>query len=211
MEKNLAPKAEALYQAIMALFAEGADLNTLTVAEIARKAGIGKGTVYEYFDNKEEMIAGAIYYFATSSCKRMYEKLEEKESLHERMRLFFVSMDQEANDIMCFIRVLHMMLDNTAVSSRLQEMVKNKEAGEVLITDLVRKIIAAEVDVDGEEENDAAYLEMMALSRIICYALYQFKAKERIKVDAGFMREVLCRDFGRDVENFKAQKDGSTK
>ncbi|MDE6893420.1 MAG: TetR/AcrR family transcriptional regulator, partial [Lachnospiraceae bacterium] len=181
MEKNLAPKAEALYQAIMALFAEGADLNTLTVAEIARKAGIGKGTVYEYFDNKEEMIAGAIYYFATSSCKRMYEKLEEKESLHERMRLFFVSMDQEANDIMCFIRVLHMMLDNTAVSSRLQEMVKNKEAGEVLITDLVRKIIAAEVDVDGEKENDAAYLEMMALSRIICYALYQFKAKERIK------------------------------
>ena len=211
MEKNLAPKAEALYQAIMALFAEGADLNTLTVAEIARKAGIGKGTVYEYFDNKEEMIAGAIYYFATSSCKRMYEKLEEKESLHERMRLFFVSMDQEANDIMCFIRVLHMMLDNTAVSSRLQEMVKNKEAGEVLITDLVRKIIAAEVDVDGEKENDAAYLEMMALSRIICYALYQFKAKERIKVDSGFMREVLCRDFGRDVENFKAQKDGSPK
>ena len=89
MEKGLAPKVEALYQAIMALFAEGADLNTLTVAEIARKAGIGKGTVYEYFDNKEEMIAGAIYYFATSSCKRMYEKLEEKESLHERMRLFF--------------------------------------------------------------------------------------------------------------------------
>ena len=47
MEKGLAPKVEALYQAIMALFVEGADLNTLTVAEIARKAGIGKGTVYE--------------------------------------------------------------------------------------------------------------------------------------------------------------------
>ena len=74
MEKNLAPKAEALYQAIMALFAEGADKNTLTVAEIARKAGIGKGTVYEYFDNKEEMIAGAIYYFATSSCQRMQDQ-----------------------------------------------------------------------------------------------------------------------------------------
>ena len=38
MEKGLAPKVEALYQAIMALFVEGADLNTLTVAEIARKA-----------------------------------------------------------------------------------------------------------------------------------------------------------------------------
>lgn len=208
MEKGLAPKVEALYQAIMALFEEGADLNTLTVAEIARKAGIGKGTVYEYFDNKEEMIAGAIYYFAKSACERMDEKLEEKESLYERMNLFLVGMDEEINHIICFIRVLYVMMDNSAVSSRLQEMVENKEAGEVLIMDLVRKIISPEVKIDGEKENDAVYLEMMAFSRIICYALYQFKAKEKMRVDAGAMREMICRDFSRDVENFKAQKSG---
>ena len=55
------PKVKAVYQAVIALFAEGADLNSLTVAEIAEKAGIGKGTVYEYFKNKEEMIAGALF------------------------------------------------------------------------------------------------------------------------------------------------------
>ena len=47
------PKVKAVYQAVIALFAEGADLNSLTVAEIAEKAGIGKGTVYEYFKNNE--------------------------------------------------------------------------------------------------------------------------------------------------------------
>ena len=209
MEKSLAPKVEALYQAVMELFAEGADLNTLTVAEIARKAGIGKGTVYEYFDNKEEMIAGAAYYFAKSSCQRMYKKLEEKESLYERMSLFLQSMDEEMNDIVCFVRVLHVMMDNTTISNRLREMVKNKSAEEVLITDLVRKIIEAEVKLDGEKENNAAYLEMMAFSRIICYALYQFEMKERTNIAPGDMHEMICRDICRDVEDFKAREAGS--
>lgn len=208
MEKGLAPKVEALYQAVMELFAEGADLNTLTVAEIARKAGIGKGTVYEYFDNKEEMIAGAAYYFAKSSCQRMYKKLEEKESLYERMSLFLQSMDEEMNDIVCFVRVLHMMTDNSTVSNKLREYLKNKGPEEVLIMDLVRKIIEAEVKLDGEKENNAAYLEMMAFSRIICYALYQFEMKERTNIAPGDMHEMICRDICRDVADFKAREAG---
>lgn len=208
MEKSLAPKVEALYQAVMELFAEGADLNTLTVAEIARKAGIGKGTVYEYFDNKEEMIAGAAYYFAKSSCQRMYKKLEEKESLYERMSLFLQSMDEEMNDIVCFVRVLHMMTDNSTVSNKLREYLKNKGPEEVLIMDLVRKIIEAEVKLDGEKENNAAYLEMMAFSRIICYALYQFEMKERTNIAPGDMHEMICRDICRDVADFKAREAG---
>ena len=32
------PKVKAVYQAVIALFAEGADLNSLTVAEIAERA-----------------------------------------------------------------------------------------------------------------------------------------------------------------------------
>lgn len=209
MEKSLAPKVEALYQAVMELFAEGADLNTLTVAEIARKAGIGKGTVYEYFDNKEEMIAGAAYYFAKSSCQRMYKKLEEKESLYERMSLFLQSMDEEMNDIVCFVRVLHMMTDNSTVSNKLREYLKNKGPEEVLIMDLVRKIIEAEVKLDGEKENNAAYLEMMAFSRIICYALYQFEMKERTNIAPGDMHEMICRDICRDVADFKAREAGN--
>ncbi len=208
MEKSLAPKVEALYQAVMELFAEGADLNTLTVAEIARKAGIGKGTVYEYFDNKEEMIAGAAYYFAKSSCQRMYKKLEEKESLYERMSLFLQSMDEEMNDIVCFVRVLHMMTDNSTVSNKLREYLKNKGPEEVLIMDLVRKIIEAEVKLDGEKENNTVYLEMMAFSRIICYALYQFEMKERTNIAPGDMHEMICRDICRDVADFKAREAG---
>lgn len=208
MEKSLAPKVEALYQAIMALFVEGADLNTLTVAEIARKAGIGKGTVYEYFDNKEEMIADAAYYFAKAACQRTYKRLEGKGSLYERMSLFLQSMDEEMNDIACFVRVLHVMMDNSTISNKLREKVKNKGTDEVLIMDLVQKIIEAEVKIDDAKEKNAAYLEMMAFSRIVCYALYQLEMKERTNIAPGVMREMICRDICRDVEDFKARESG---
>ncbi|MCM1134988.1 MAG: TetR/AcrR family transcriptional regulator [Clostridium sp.] len=205
MEKNLAPKAEALYQAVMELFAEGADLNNLTVAEIAKKAGIGKGTVYEYFDNKEEMIAEAIFYHTKNVCREMYDKLGEEKSLYGRMHLFLVTMDEEMNDIRCFVRVLQLMVGNSALSGKMREILSERRDNEVLIADLVKKIIEADVETDREKENTAVYLEMMAFSRIICYALYQFEAKERINIEAEAMREMICRDICRDVENFKAR------
>lgn len=209
MENILAPKVEALYQAIMELFKEGADINNLTVAEIAKKAGIGKGTVYEYFGNKEEMIAEAIFHHTKQACQRMSDKLKTVKSLHERMNLFLVTMDEEMSDIRCFIRVLQIMLDNSAISSRLRELVTSRDKSEILIEELVREVIGDGIESGGEKEGAEAYLEMVAFSRIICYALYQFKAKERTDIDTTAMREAICSDICRDVENFRAQKQKS--
>lgn len=55
-------KEKAIYQAVVDLFMEGEDLSGLTVSEITAKAGIGKGTAYGYFSDKEEMIARSICY-----------------------------------------------------------------------------------------------------------------------------------------------------
>lgn len=66
-EKNtgitpVSEKVERLYDAVRSLLEEGRNINTLTVSEITEKAGIGKGTAYEYFKSKEEMIVKAILY-----------------------------------------------------------------------------------------------------------------------------------------------------
>ena len=68
MDKEYLPKEKAIYQAVLALFEEGADLNSLTVSEITKRAGIGKGTAYEYFSDKEEMIAKALFYTTDIFC-----------------------------------------------------------------------------------------------------------------------------------------------
>lgn len=60
--ENLPEKVLRLYEAVIQFAKEGAVITNLTVSEISSKAGIGKGTTYEYFESKEELISRAIYY-----------------------------------------------------------------------------------------------------------------------------------------------------
>lgn len=49
-------KEHAVYEAVLRLMARGEQLHTVTVQQIAQEAGIGKGTVYEYFTSREEIL-----------------------------------------------------------------------------------------------------------------------------------------------------------
>ncbi len=55
-------KRTALYEAALSLIEEKKDLSAIKVIEIAGRADIGKGTVYEYFESKEQLLAEAIIY-----------------------------------------------------------------------------------------------------------------------------------------------------
>lgn len=60
--ENPSEKVKKLYDAVISYMYEGADLSTLKVSDIASRAGIGKGTTYEYFKSKEELIAKATFF-----------------------------------------------------------------------------------------------------------------------------------------------------
>ena len=53
-----------------------------TEAEITSKAGIGKGTAYEYFSDKDEMIAKAIFYHVEQFCNGLYEEMQKENGLY---------------------------------------------------------------------------------------------------------------------------------
>ena len=56
----------ALYEAALRLIARGVNPAAMKVQQIADEAGIGKGTVYEYFASKEEILHGmALHCFDT--------------------------------------------------------------------------------------------------------------------------------------------------
>ena len=60
--RNLSEKQILIYKAIVDLINEGADVSGMKVGEITARAGIGKGTAYEYFSSKEEMVIEALEY-----------------------------------------------------------------------------------------------------------------------------------------------------
>ncbi len=55
-------KKEDIILAALKMFSEKGFLRT-TIKDIAEQAGIGKGTVYEYFKDKEEIIQSSFFYF----------------------------------------------------------------------------------------------------------------------------------------------------
>lgn len=59
-KREYTEKELAIFQAVQLLLRQGADPATIKVSDIAAAAGIGKGTVYEYFPSKEDIFSRSV-------------------------------------------------------------------------------------------------------------------------------------------------------
>lgn len=84
-EKTYPPKVIAMNEAVISLLAEGRELGSLRVSEITQRAGIGKGTAYEYFKSKAEIIVSAMEYDLAKQIARLAEIEENATGFHERL------------------------------------------------------------------------------------------------------------------------------
>lgn len=74
---RFSPKEIRIFDGVLSLLSGGADLHSLRVSDIAAAAGVGKGTVYEYFKSKEEIIEKTVVYKLSVELARTREVLEE--------------------------------------------------------------------------------------------------------------------------------------
>ena len=74
-------------------------MKKLTVAQVAKTAGIGKGTVYEYFENKEDIIFEIINMHIEQHHKSFLESIKDVKTTKEKLFHFFhfVTSDSEEN------------------------------------------------------------------------------------------------------------------
>ena len=83
-------KQSRLVKSACAVFAEKGYAST-RVAEIAERAGVGKGTVYEYFSSKEELLFAVFESINADISSRMNDALSAggsaEEQLHNLLRL----------------------------------------------------------------------------------------------------------------------------
>ena len=65
-----------IFDGVLRLAAGGSDLGQLKVQEIADAAGMGKGTLYEYFRSKEEILLGTFFYCIQRELTALEQLLE---------------------------------------------------------------------------------------------------------------------------------------
>jgi len=84
---QIPPKVTAMYESVIEIIDEGTDIHNIKVESITKRAGIGKGTAYEYFSSKEEIILNALIYDTKKQLALMYSLQEEKESFEDKIKV----------------------------------------------------------------------------------------------------------------------------
>lgn len=77
-------KRKAIAKSTCALFTEKGYVN-ITISQIAKAANIGKGTVYEYFENKEEILFELMACLQEDYDQKLEQKLEQKSSTKQKI------------------------------------------------------------------------------------------------------------------------------
>lgn len=82
---NPPDKMRLMFEAVSELIKEQKEISRITVAEITSKAGIGKGTAYEYFSSKEELIVNALMYEYCIKIQKLAKSAFEPEQFKDRV------------------------------------------------------------------------------------------------------------------------------
>ena len=103
----MSSKERLILEAVNSLADEGKQLYDITVSEIAARAGVGKGTVYEYFVTKDEIISKAVAYKILSEGLETEKRIRAEKTLQEK---FFTAIDCVYNNarecmITCMITI----------------------------------------------------------------------------------------------------------
>lgn len=172
-EKKLSPKVKALYEAVEELIFENIDVKEIKVSDITERAGIGKGTAYEYFRNKEEIISSAMLYHIDLICRQMIEKLEELKDFPKTMQLLLCCMDEEIKKRDCLVQFIHLLSDNGLIGKVLQKKIKERNQGLCMPKDVIAHMIQVGIENgDINKELPLDYVSMEIASRVLIYIIY---------------------------------------
>ena len=87
-------KILAMYRAVCTLIEEGNDIHKMKVADITTRAGIGKGTAYEYFRSKDELLIKAMQYDFLTGYHILEKELKSRKTFKDVVEAAFDWIEQ---------------------------------------------------------------------------------------------------------------------
>lgn len=124
--QDVPSKVLRMYDAVIRLIEEGEDASGIRVSTITDRAGIGKGTAYDYFDTKEDIVACAVVFHIRRIFNLLEQELQKQETFEKQLSWLLEEMGRESNRKYCFIRMVHILTDNSDFSRQVrQKMMSN--------------------------------------------------------------------------------------
>ena len=174
MKKETNNKKLLLYQAVISLIEDGIDINTMKVIDITRRAGIGKGTAYEYFKSKEELVVQALLDEMEGHIKELQNNLQKQPDFKSKVFAVFRWISENPCKRRSSAQFFY-LLDNSVkaakgIREKFTPLAKPKK-------ELVKKLLdILLLQADKEEIRfpglDTDYARMAILSNFITYFFY---------------------------------------
>lgn len=170
------PKELALYGAVRELLQEGADLTRLKVSDIAARAGIGKGTTYDYFKSKEELIVKAVIYHIYHHLQEIEQRVYQEKGFQNRIYLLMdILLDPCGLDKRMAQQILMFLFDGeNGFPDRFREEVQKCAPDLLNIKGILMQLYQDGVDEGIIEDGlHIYYIRTAFMNMMIHYAFYK--------------------------------------
>lgn len=164
-------------------------IKNITISKIAECAGVGKGTIYEYFSNKEDIVFEIISVFIAEHEKQIYELINEDISTKEKIK---TSLSLLYDDVYSE-KQLSLYREFLAISltSNVEEMIAfSRTCRERFLTRLDHIIdeAIAKGEIKAEAKNMVGMIHTYSIGLVVESKVNRVDAKEQIDefVDALF-------------------------
>ena len=168
----------------------------VTVSELAKAAGIGKGTTYEYFKNKEDIIFEILNILIEDFNNDLFMKLNTKNNTFEKLLIFFEFFYKNYEEL----KKIYQEFLAIALTSQNEEMKKFATKTKKFYLDLLRNIIKDGIKNKELKKKSIKYVNIlynMAEGFLISTELtYIFEDKEKeFKKEIELMFKLLQKDI----------------
>ncbi len=116
-------KARRMFQAVIELIQDNADLSTIKVSDITTRAGIGKGTAYEYFSSKEEILTLALLYEYKTRLSDLEEELQKQDGFRKKIFCLLDWLDENSGYNFSFRHMLQISSGNADFCETVQQSI----------------------------------------------------------------------------------------
>ncbi len=171
---NPPQKVKAMYDAVLSEMNEGTQMHSLTVSAITKKAGIGKGTAYEYFSSKEEIISHALVYHIINRIKEYRGELEKVDGFENKIEYSLMWIMKNYTGEAAARQVLSGMLSSGDTASKMKKnMMESQGCGMDKLMDIINIIIEEGKKEDYFREDTEEFEWMSALlSQVSMFLLF---------------------------------------
>lgn len=195
MKTDKADKRELILDTAERLMTERSD-GDISVALIAKEAGIGKGSMYYYFESKEEIMYAVIERAYRKTLHEYYSCIDDSLPALEKIKaLFYCSIKKEfADNRANLFRTLH--LNENVVLHNYIKQIAITETSPILEKLLIQGV--KEGTIHTETPKESAEMIVAVLTFILDGTLFSDEkvTYNKLKVFANVLNTTICAESG---------------